>query len=62
MRTTNGIKFAHPVRSAILREKGMVADIPSPFDQHLMAVVEHKCNRHLYDGRVWGYGKVFFPE
>jgi len=28
----------------------------------LLEAVDGKFNRHLYDGRVWGYGKVFTPE
>jgi len=34
----------------------------SAFATTLLEVVEQKFNRHLYDRRVWGYGKVLFPE
>ena len=54
--------LAHPVRQAILWEKKQVSDAPSRFAQALLETVDVKFNRHLYDGRVWGYGKVFYPE
>jgi hypothetical protein len=46
----------------ILREKQRIAEAPSRFAQELLEAVDGKFNRHLYDGRVWGYGKVFSPE
>jgi hypothetical protein len=54
--------LAHPVRQAILLEKGRIPGPLGCFAEKLMPMVETKFNRHLYDGRVWGYGKVFFPE
>ncbi|MCX6026387.1 MAG: DUF3800 domain-containing protein [Chloroflexi bacterium] len=54
--------LAHPVRQAILREMGHLAEPAAPFDARLMPVIEQKFNRHLFDGRVEGYGKVFFPK
>jgi hypothetical protein len=54
--------LAHPVRQAILREKGRLTLPASFFVSHLVDLVEAKYNRHLYDGRIWGYGKVLFPE
>jgi hypothetical protein len=54
--------LGHPVRQAILREKGHLEDTAPPFAARLLEIVDSKFNRHLYDGRVWGYGKVFFPE
>lgn len=54
--------LAHPIRQSILLEKGRIEGPLSPFAARLMAVVETKFNRHLYDGRVEGYGKVFFPK
>jgi len=63
---TAGLQLAdllvHPVRQAILREKGRIADAPSPFVRDLLTILDGKFNRHLYDGRIWGYGKVFSPE
>lgn len=54
--------LAHPVRQAILRDKGQLAEPVAAFDARLMPVVEQKYNRHLFDGRVEGYGKVFYPK
>lgn len=34
----------------------------APFAARLMPVLEGKLNRHLCDGRIVGYGKVFFPK
>ena len=54
--------LVHPVRQTILFEKKCITDSPTPFVRQLMETIEGKFNRHLYDGRTWGYGKVFFPE
>lgn len=54
--------LGHPIRHAILCEKAVVDSVPAPFAGRLLQVVSDKFNRHLYDGRVWGYGKVLFPE
>jgi hypothetical protein len=54
--------LAHPVRQSILRDEGHLAQPVAPFDARLMPVIEPKFNRHLYDGRVQGYGKVFYPK
>ncbi len=54
--------LGHPVRQAILREAGLVDEPPAPFAARLMPIVETKFNRHLYGGRIEGYGKVLFPK
>lgn len=54
--------LAHPVRQSILRESGHSDEGLSPFGERLMPIVARKYNRHLYDGRVWGYGKVLYPK
>ncbi len=54
--------LGHPVRQAILREEHHLAEPLRPFAERLVPIVEGKYNRHLYDGRVAGYGKVFFPK
>jgi hypothetical protein len=54
--------LAHPVRQAILIERNRVPGPLGRFAEKLMPIVESKFNRHLYDHRVWGYGKVLFPE
>lgn len=54
--------LAHPLRRAILAEAGHVAGEDATFGSRLAAVAEAKYNRHLYDGRVEGYGWVLFPR
>jgi hypothetical protein len=54
--------LGNPVRQAILRERARIDTGASGFATRLLDVAEQKFNRHLYDGRVWGYGKVLFPE
>jgi hypothetical protein len=54
--------LAHPVRQAILRGKGRIDRGQGPFGRRLLEVAEPKFNRHLYDGRVEGYGKVLYPK
>ena len=40
----------------------MAGTPPGPFAERLIPIIEKKYNRQLYDGRVEGYGKVFFPK
>lgn len=54
--------LGHPVRQAILQDEGLLPEGLAPFGARLMPVLERKLNRHLYDGRAEGYGKVFFPK
>jgi hypothetical protein len=54
--------LAHPVKQALLLERGFGPGPLSPFASRLAPVIEKKFNRHLYDGRVEGYGKVFYPK
>ena len=54
--------LGHPVRQAILREEAQVAEPPAPFAARLIPIVETKFNRHLYNGKIEGYGKVLFPK
>jgi len=53
--------LGHPVRQAMLIEKGLIEAELAPFASRLMERVEAKFDKQLYDGRVWGYGKVLFP-
>lgn len=53
--------LGHPVKQWALKRFGHVSEALAPFAQRLMDVVEGKFNRHLYDGRVDGYGVVLFP-
>ena len=54
--------LAHPVKQSILIEEGRIHEPLGPFAQRLLAAIDKKFNRHLYDGRIEGYGKVFFPK
>jgi hypothetical protein len=54
--------LGHPVRQAILREEGRLAEPPAAFAARLNPIVETKFNRHLYSGKIEGYGKVLFPK
>lgn len=54
--------FGHPMKNWVLRRHGHVNDAPAPFARRLMEVGERKLNKHLYDGRVDGYGAVLFPR
>lgn len=54
--------LGHPVKQAILWEHGLHAAEAAPYAARLLNAVTTKFNRHLYDGRVEGYGKVLFPK
>lgn len=52
----------HPAKMWVLKEAGLVNSPPPPFANRLMSVITTKLNRHLYDGRVAGYGYVVYPQ
>lgn len=54
--------LGHPVRQSILVGHGRIAGPVGSFAARLLAVVSGNLNRHLYDGRVDGYGTVLFPK
>jgi len=54
--------LGHPVKHRVLKHYGHIDAEPAPFAQRLLGVIETKFNRHLYDGRVEGYGMVLFPK
>ena len=54
--------LGHPVKHWVLRRYRLLAEEPAPFARRLMEVVEAKFNRHLYDGRIDGYGAVLYPK
>jgi hypothetical protein len=54
--------LVHPVKQAVLREHGLVATEAAPYAHRLLETVADKFNRHLYDGKIEGYGKVLFPK
>ncbi len=51
-----------PIKNMILAERGHGPAQPSAFEEELLRVVRPKLNHHLYDGRVEGYGTVFYPK
>lgn len=54
--------LGHPCRHHVLREHGHSQEPLAPFASKILGVVGDKFNAHLYDGRVKGYGHVFFPS
>jgi hypothetical protein len=54
--------LGHPVKQWVLRRAGLIEEDSAPFGRRLMEIVEGKFNRHLYDGRLDGYGVVLYPK
>jgi hypothetical protein len=54
--------LGHPVKQSILSSEGALTEGLAPFAKRLVEAVGSKFNRHLYEGRVQGYGTVFFPK
>jgi hypothetical protein len=54
--------LGHPVKQWTLKQHGYLEEELAPFAQRLMRIVEPKFNRHLYDGRLDGYGVVIYPK
>jgi len=54
--------LAHPVRQSILLDKNCITGRLPSFARRLMELGDRKFNRQLYEERVEGYGKVFFPK
>jgi hypothetical protein len=54
--------LGHPVKQWVLKHFGHAPADLAPFAQRLMGVIEPKFNRHLYEGKVAGYGMVLFPN
>ena len=51
--------LAYPCRMELLYVKGKVASPGGRYGQQLCKAVDSKYNRHLYNGKVDGYGKIF---
>jgi hypothetical protein len=62
----SGLQFAdllaYPVKQEVLLENGRVPDPGEVFGKRICAALAGRYNRHLYDGRVTGYGKILFPK
>lgn len=54
--------LGHPVKQWVLKNHGLLDGDLGPFGERVMTVVESKFNRHLYNGRIEGYGTVLFPK
>jgi len=54
--------LGHPVKQWALKRYGLLREALSPFGERLLNTVEPKFNRHLYDGRLEGYGIVLYPK
>ncbi len=54
--------LGHPVKQWALQRAGLIEEDLAPFSRRLMQIVEGKFNRHLYDGRLDGYGIVLCPK
>jgi len=52
--------LAHPLKQEILIENGRISDtLDALFGKRVCEIIRRKYNRHFYDGRIYGYGKVF---
>jgi hypothetical protein len=51
-----------PIKNMVLAEQGKSMAQASTFEERLVQIARPKLNHHLYDGRVEGYGTVFFPK
>lgn len=54
--------LGHPVKQYVLQSAGQPGIKTAPFADKLLDVVQAKFNRHLYEGRIEGYGMVLFPK
>jgi hypothetical protein len=44
------------------RGEGLLWEGLAAFAARLMPILDRKLNRHLYEGRISGCGKVFYPK
>jgi len=51
--------LAYPCKQEILVTEGKIGDPGDVFGKEVCRRTEAKYNHHYFDGRVWGYGKVF---
>ena len=54
--------LGHPVKQFVLKENRIISSDLPLFSARLLKTVYDKFNRHLYDGRVEGYGYVLYPK
>lgn len=51
--------LAHPSKQDILVEQERINDPQGSFGKRVCQCIQGKYNSQTYDGRVWGYGKIF---
>lgn len=51
--------LAYPVKQEILVEQQRILDPNDAFDKDIRRVIASKYNHQIYEGRIYGYGKVF---
>jgi hypothetical protein len=54
--------LAHPVKMYVLQQYGLADQELAPFARRMLQVIEPKFNRHLYSGKLEGYGIVLYPQ
>lgn len=51
--------LAHPGKMEVLTENKKIKEWGEVFGKRVCAAIKSKYNRHFFNGRVYGYGKVF---
>jgi len=51
--------LAHPCKTEILIDCKIIKQWSEVFGKEICKVIKSKYNRHLFNGRIYGYGKVF---
>lgn len=51
--------LAHPSKQEILRDEGQIQTV-GIFGQQICRAIMNKYNKHAYENRIKGYGKIFF--
>jgi hypothetical protein len=57
--TQTADSLAHPCKTEIIIEQKIIKDWSEVFGRKICEAVKSKYNRHIFNGRVQGYGKVF---
>lgn len=53
--------LVYPIKQTMLLEQKRIKDPGDVFGKRVYEKVSKKFNRQIYDGRVWGYGKIWLP-
>lgn len=54
--------LGHPIKQWVLQKYGFLSEELAPFALRIIDIAEAKFNRHLYEGRIEGYGYVLYPK